>query len=239
VLSKAFALAVPHEEALAIRDDVGLFQEIRAVLTKATESEDGRSQEQLETAVQQLISKAVSGVKVVEIFSAAGMDRPDISVLSDEFLDEMRLMPQRHLALETLRKLLTDEIKVWQQKNVVQARKLSEMLQEVMRRYHNRAIETAEVIEELIEIAREVRAAEARGQKLGLSEEELAFYDALETNDSAVAVLGDETLRLIAHELVEAVRRSATIDWRGARERQGKDEGSDQAHSQALRLSAG
>ena len=213
-LSKAFALAVPHEDALAIRDEVGLFQEIRAILAKATQAESGQSPEELEAAVQQLISKAVAGVEVVDIFSAAGLQRPDISVLSEEFLDEVRRLPQKHLALETLRKLLMDEIKTRQRKNVVQARKFSEMLEEAMRKYHNRAIETAEVIEELIEIAREVRAAEKRGEALGLSEDELAFYDALEANESAVAVLGDETLRQIAQELVEAVRKSTTIDWK-------------------------
>ncbi len=212
-LSKAFALAVPHAEALAIRDEVGLFQEIRAILAKATQAEGGRSPEELDAAVQQLIAKAVSGVGVVDIFAAAGLKRPDISVLSEEFLNEVRRLPQKHLALETLRKLLTDEIKTNLRKNVVQARKFSEMLEEAMRRYHNRAIETAEVIEELIEIAHEIRAAEKRGEELGLSEEELAFYDALGANDSAVAVLGDATLRKIAQELVEAVRKSTTIDW--------------------------
>ena len=212
-LSKAFALAVPHDEALAIRDEVGLFQEIRANLVKATVSDTERSPEEMEAAVQQLISRAVSGTEVVDIFAAAGLDKPDISILSDEFLTEVREIPQRNLAVEMLRKLLNDEIKVRMRKNVVRARAFSEMLEESVNKYHNRAIAAAEVIEELIQLARELREAQKRGEALGLSEDEIAFYDALEDNDSAVKVLGDETLKQIAQELVRAIRRSVTVDW--------------------------
>ncbi len=212
-LSKAFALAVPHEEALAIRDEVGLFQEIRAALIKATVSKSERTSEDMDAAVQQLVSKAVSGTEVVDIFAAAGLDRPDISILSDEFLAEVRTIPQKNLAVETLKKLLEDEIKVWLRKNVVQARAFSEMLEEAMRKYHNRVIAAAQVIEELIAMAKEMREAQRRGEKLGLSEDEAAFYDALAANESAVEVLGDETLKQIAQELVERVRKSVTIDW--------------------------
>ncbi|HIQ05877.1 MAG TPA: type I restriction endonuclease subunit R [Anaerolineae bacterium] len=212
-LSKAFALAVPHEEALAIRDEVGLFQEIRASLIKATVSSSERPPEDVDTAVRQLISKAVSGTEVVDIFRAAGIDKPDISILSDEFLDEVRALPQKNLAVETLRKLLQDEIKVRLKKNVVQSRKFSEMLEQAIRRYHNRAIATVQVIEELIAIAKEMREAQRRGERLGLSEDEAAFYDALAANESAVEVLGDETLKKIARELVDRVRKSVTIDW--------------------------
>jgi type I restriction enzyme R subunit len=210
-LSKAFALAVPHEEALAIRDEVGLFQEIRAALIKATVSQGERTPEEIEAAVQQLVSRAVSGHEVVDIFAAAGLDKPDISILSDEFLAEVRALPQKNLAVETLRKLLQDEIKVRLRKNVVQSRAFSEMLEEALNKYHNRAIAAAQVIEELIAIAKEMREAQRRGEKLGLSEDEAAFYDALAANESAVEVLGDETLKKIAQELVDRVRKSVTV----------------------------
>ncbi len=212
-LSKAFALAVPHKEALAIRDEVGLFQGIRATLIKATVSQNERTSEDIDAAVQQLVSKAVSGTEVVDIFAAAGLDKPDISILSDEFLAEVRAIPQKNLAVETLRKLLQDEIKVRLRKNVVQARAFSEMLEEAMRKYHNRVIAAAQVIEELIAMAKEMREAQRRGETLGLSEDEIAFYDALASNESAVEVLGDETLKKIAQELVERVRKNVTIDW--------------------------
>ncbi len=150
---------------------------------------------------------------VVDIFKAAGLEKPDISILSDEFLAEVRGMPQRNLAVELLRKLLSGEIRTRRRKNVVQARSFSEMLEQAIRRYQNRAIEAAQVIEELIELAKEMRQASSRGDELGLTEEEVAFYDALETNDSAVKVLGDETLSMIARELVKTVRDNVTIDW--------------------------
>ena len=212
-LSKAFALAVPHEEALAIRDEVGLFQEIRASLVKATVSSAERTPEEIEAAVQQLVSRAVSGREVVDIFAVAGLDKPDISILSDEFLAEVRALPQKNLAVETLRKLLQDEIKVRLRKNVVQSRTFAEMLEEALNKYHNRAIAAAQVIEELIAIAKEMREAQRRGEKLGLSEDEAAFYDALASNESAVEVLGDKTLKKIAQELVDRVRKSVTVDW--------------------------
>jgi hypothetical protein len=150
---------------------------------------------------------------VIDIFAAAGLKKPDISILSDEFLAEVRGMPQRNLAVELLRKLLAGEIKTRSRRNVVQARSFAEMLERALKKYQNRAIETAQVIEELIELAREMREASARGEQLGLSDDEVAFYDALETNDSAVQVLGDETLRTIARELVSTVRNNLTIDW--------------------------
>ena len=150
---------------------------------------------------------------VIDIFAAAGLEKPDLSILSEEFLAEVRGMPQRNLAVELLQKLLKGEISVRRRKNVVQARSFAEMLEQTLRRYQNRGVEAVAVIEELIQIARELREAAARGEKLGLSEDELAFYDALETNDSAVQVLGDETLRNIARELVETVRGNVTIDW--------------------------
>ncbi len=211
-LSKAFALAVPHEKALEIRDDVGFLQAVRSVLTKST-SDGRRSPEETEHAIRQIVSKAVASDEVIDIFAAAGLKKPDISILSDEFLAEVRGMPQRNLAVELLRKLLEGEIKGRGRKNIVQARSFAEMLEKAIRAYQNRAIETAEVIEELITLAKGLREANQRGEELGLSEDEVAFYDALEVNDSAVAVLGDDTLRLIARELVKAVRNSITIDW--------------------------
>ncbi len=211
-LSLAFALAVPHEEALRIRDDVAFFQAVQAVLAKRAPG-DARPEEDIDHAVRQIISRAVAPEGVVDIFAAAGLEKPDISILSDEFLAEVRGMPQKNLAVEMLRKLLQGELRTRRRKNVVQARSFAEMLEQTIRRYQNRAIEAAQVIEELIRLAREMREANARGQALGLSEDEVAFYDALETNDSAVKVLGDETLRTIAQELVATVRGNVTIDW--------------------------
>lgn len=167
----------------------------------------------MDSAVRQIVSKAVSSDEVVDIFSAAGLKKPDISILSEGFLAELQGMPHRNLALEVLRKLLNDEIKARGKRNLVQSKSFAEMLERTIRRYQNRTIEAAQVILELIELARAMRDAKSRGDKLGLTEEEEALYDALEVNDSAVKVLGDETLKIIAGELVEAVRRNATIDW--------------------------
>ena len=211
-LERAFALAVPHETALAIRDDVAFFQAVRSALVKRTVAE-ARTDEELDHAIRQIIAGAVAPEGVVDIFAAAGLDKPDISILSDEFLAEVRGMPHRNLAVELLQKLLRGELSARRRTNVVQARSFSEMLEQSLRRYQNRAIEAAQVIEELIELAREMREATARGEQLGLSDDELAFYDALGANDSAVSVLGDETLRDIARELVETVRANVSIDW--------------------------
>ena len=211
-LSKAFSLVVPHERAIEIRDDVAFFQAVRGVLAKLTAREETQS-EAAELAIQQLVSRAVVPEGVVDIFAAAGLEKPDISILSDEFLAEMRNLPQRNLAVELLDKLLNDEIKTHSRQNVVRARSFAEMLEQSIRAYQNRTIEAAQVIEELIQIARELREAAERGEELGLSSDELAFYDALETNDSAVQVLGDETLCTIATELVKTVRKNVTIDW--------------------------
>ncbi len=211
-LSRAFALAVPHDDAMRIRDDVAFFQAVQSVLSKRAAAEV-RPEEELEHAVRQIVSRAVASEGVIDIFAAAGLEKPDISILSDEFLAEVRGMKRRNLAVELLQKLLKGELAARRRKNVVQARSFAEMLEETLRRYQSRAIEAAQVIEELIQLAREMREANARGDELGLSEDELAFYDALETNDSAVQVLGDETLRDIARELVDTVRRNVTIDW--------------------------
>ena len=213
-LSKAFALAVPHDSALEIRDEVGFFQEIRAVLAKNIGGEDGKkSPEELELAVRQIVSRAISSDKVIDIFDAAGLKKPDISILSDEFLAEVRHLPQRNLAVELLQKLLNNELKIRQKKYLVQSRSFAEMLEATIRRYQNRTIEAAQVIAELIELAKQMREGQKRGQELGLTDDEVAFYDALEVNDSAVKELGDPVLKKIAQELVAHVRKSVTIDW--------------------------
>ena len=211
-LSRAFALAVPHADAIRTRDDVAFFQALQSVLAKRADG-TAKPEEMLDHAVRQFVSRAVASEGVIDIFAAAGLEKPDISILSDEFLAEVRGLTQRNLAVELLRKLLTGELSTRRSKNVVQARSFAEMLELTIRKYQNRAVEAAQVIEELIQLARDLREADARGEALGLSEDELAFYDALETNDSAVSVLGDETLRGIARELVETVRDDVTIDW--------------------------
>jgi len=211
-LSQAFALAVPHAEAMKIRDDVAFFQAVKAVLVKRAPG-DPRPEEELDLAIRQIVSRAVVSEGMIDIFKAAGLRRPDISILSDEFLAEVRGMPEKNLAVELLRKLLAGEIIKRGKKNVVQSRSFAEMLEQTIRRYQNRAIEAAQVIEEMIALAKEMKEANARGQELGLNDDEIAFYDALETNDSAVKVLGDETLRMIAQELVKTVRANVTIDW--------------------------
>jgi type I restriction enzyme R subunit len=211
-LAKAFALVVPHELALKIRDEVGLFQALKAAFTKHTVV-GGKSQEDIDTAIRQIVSKAVVSDEVIDIFADAGLKNPDISILSDEFLEEVRGIPYRNLALELLKKLLNDEIKTRSRKNLVQSRSFSQMLEQTIRRYQNRSIEAAQVIAELIDLAKEIRAAQKRGDDLGLTEDELAFYDALEVNDSAVQLLGDDTLQAIARELVQTIRRNVAIDW--------------------------
>ncbi|MCY3821503.1 MAG: type I restriction endonuclease subunit R [Gammaproteobacteria bacterium] len=211
-LSRAFALAVPSDEATRIRDDVGFLQVVQSVLAKRSVVEQ-KPQEELDHAVRQIISRAVAPEGVIDIFAAAGLPKPDISILSDEFLAEVRGMEHRNLAVELLQKLLNGEVTSRRRRNVVQARSFAEMLETAIRRYRNRSVAAAQTIEELIELAREMREASARGEELGLTEDELAFYDALETNDSAVQVLGDETLCVIARKLVQTVRANVTIDW--------------------------
>lgn len=211
-LSQAFALATPRDEVLAKRNGVGFFQSVRAALMKRAESERTPS-EDLDQAVRQIVANAVSPDGVIDIFEAAGLKKPDISILSEEFLAEVKTMERKNLAVELLRKLLQGEITRRRKRNVVQARLFSEMLEEALRKYRNRAIEAAQVIEELIELAREMREANARGERLGLEEDELAFYDALSDNESAVDVMSNETLSFLARELVRTVRNNVTIDW--------------------------
>ena len=214
-LSKAFALVATHDDAVKLREEVAFFQCLRAQFAKLGGGGGGgeTSKEDLDAAVRQIISRSVASDEVVDIFAATGMDRPDISILSDEFLAEVRDMPQRNLALEVLRKLLSDEIKARSRKNLVQSRSFAEMLEKTIKKYQNRSIDAAQVITALVELAKEMREARKRGEALGLTEDEEAFYEALEVNDSAVAVLGDKALCAIARELVDTVRRNVTIDW--------------------------
>ena len=211
-LSQAFSLAVPHEETMRIRDDVGFFQAVQSALVKR-DSTDRRPQEELDQAVRRIISRALLPEGVVDIFSTAGLEKPNVAVLSDEFLAEVRGLPHRNLAVELLKRLIEGEIGSQRRKNLVQARSFADLLQKSLGRYQERAVGAVEVIEELVKLAKEMREAKDRGERLGLSEEELAFYDALGTSDSAVKVLGDETLGTIARELVKTVRSHVTIDW--------------------------
>lgn len=216
LLSQAFALSIPHEKAMQIRDDVAFFQAVRARLVKFEAGNTESRQNGQETAIKQLVDAALSSEKVIDIFDAAGLKKPDISglgILSDQFLDEVKGMRHKNLAIELLKKLLNDEIKTRQSTNLVSRRKLLEMLEAAIRRYQNNLLTTTEIIQELIRIAKEVNAADRRGDQLGLEKDEIAFYDALETNESAVVGLGDEKLKAIAREIAEKVRANATIDW--------------------------
>ena len=212
MLSKAFAIAVPDEEALKIRDEVAFFQAIKARLIKFDPDPTNR-REDIESAIRQIVDQALISEGVVDIFAAAGLQKPDLSVLSDEFLSEVLGMKHKNVAMELLKRILNDEIKSRLRKNTVQGKKLSEMLQSAIKKYQNNLLTASEVIQELINIAKEIKKADARGEDLGLTEDEVAFYDALADNDSAKEVMNDVTLRELARELVEKVRGSTTIDW--------------------------
>jgi len=212
-LSKAFALSVPNPRAMQIRDDLAFFQAIKARITHITESKKTRTDAEIETAIRQIVSAAIYSDEIVNLYEAAGIAKPEISILTEEFLSEIQGMKRKNLALELLKRLLNDEIKQKSKTNIIQSRKFSEMLADAIKRYQNNLITTAQVIEELVNIAREMKEAEKRGEKLGLRFDELAFYDALETNDSAVMELGDDILKTIARELTDNVRKNTTIDW--------------------------
>ena len=214
-LSQAFALSVPHEKTAEIRDDLSFFQNVRSALAKAANGDDRKkSPEELDLAIRQLVSGAVDSDQVVDIFSAAGLKKPDISILTDEFLAEVKGMPQRNLAVELLAKLLKGEIKNPKtRRNIIQSRSFMEMLEEALKKYESRAVQTAQIIEELIELARKMREGRRRGEDLGLNDDEIAFYDSLGVNESAVRELGDETLKAIARELVKSLKANLKIDW--------------------------
>ena len=212
-LTKSFAISVPHPYTIDIRDEVGLFQAIKARIVKVTQSGKGKSDEEIETAIKQILSDAVVSDEVIDIFDAAGIKKPDISILSDEFLAEVKGMPHKNLALELLKKLLNDEIKTRQRVNLVQSKKFSEMLNSAVKNYQNNLITSAQVMEEMIQLAKDIKAADRRGVDLGLDFREYAFYSALEVNDTSVAILGDDILRHIARELVDTVKKNTSIDW--------------------------
>jgi type I restriction enzyme R subunit len=211
-LSKAFALASASDQARDIREDVGFFQAIRAALVKSSTG-SGVTQQERELAIQQIVSRAVVSTEIVDILAAAGIKSPDISILSDEFLAEVQQMERKNLALEALRKLINDGIRSRSKTNVVQTKAFSERLEDAVARYHANAITTAEVLQELIELAKDIRAARQRGEESGLSDEEIAFYDALAENESAVQMMGDDKLKLIAHELLMSLRENVSVDW--------------------------
>jgi len=213
LLSRAFALSVPDDTAMSYKDEVAFYQAVKARLVKFEITGAGKSFTEIESAIKQIVDQALVSDQVIDIFDAAGIKKPEISILSDEFLLEIKGMKHQNLALELLKKLLNDEIKVRSKKNLIRSRKFLEMLENSIKKYQNNLLTTAEIIQELIEIAKEIKASDQRGIDLGLQEDEIAFYDALETNDSAVKVLGDEILRMIAHEIADKVKANATIDW--------------------------
>ncbi|MDD3353288.1 type I restriction endonuclease subunit R [Zoogloea sp.] len=212
-MTKAFTLCCTLDEAKAVREEVAFFQAVKVILTKRDLTKQKKTNEERELAIRQIIGSAVVSEEVVDIFSAVGLDKPNIGILDDEFLAEVRNLPERNLAVELLERLLEGEIKSRFAGNVVQEKKFSELLANVVKRYQNRAIETAQVIEELIEMAKKFRAASTRGEELGLTEDEVRFYDALADNESAVRELSDETLKKIAHELTENLRKNLSVDW--------------------------
>jgi type I restriction enzyme R subunit len=212
-MSKAFTLCCTLDEAKTVREEVAFFQAVKVILTKRDISAQKKTDEQRELAVRQIISSAVVSEEVVDIFDAVGLDKPNIGILDDAFLAEVRNLPERNLAVELLERLLEGEIKSRFAGNVVQNKKFSDMLTDVVQRYQNRSIEAAQVMEELVQMAKKFREAAARGDQLGLSEDEVRFYDALANNESAVRELTDETLKKIAHELAENLRKNITVDW--------------------------
>jgi len=211
--SKAFAVCCTLDGALQYRDELAFFQAVKAALFKQTGTERKLEDERKEAVLRQIIARAVVSDEVVDIFAAAGLSKPDISILSDELLEEVRQMKERNLAVELLQRLIKDEIKTRFKTNVVQSAKFSELLQQALARYRNRTIETAEVIEELIAMAKRFQEEAQRGERLRLGPEELAFDDALASNESAVRELGDEVLKQMAVELTQRLRNSVTVDW--------------------------
>lgn len=213
LLSQAFALTLPHEKAMEIKDQIAFFQAVKARLSKFEGTGNGRSDAEIETTIKQMVDEAVSSEGVVDIFAAAGIERPEISVLSDEFLLEVKGMKHKNLALELLKKILNDEIKLRSKTNLVKSQALLEMLERAIKKYQNNLLTTTEIIQHLIDLAKDIKEADREGERLNLTKDEVAFYNALEVNDSAVQVLGDDQLRDIAREIAEKIRNNATIDW--------------------------
>lgn len=212
-LSKAFAIAIPHDKAMDIKDEVSFFQAVKARLCKFNATSSGRTSEEIETTIRQVVDKALVSEQVVDIFDAAGIKKPDISILSEEFLMELRGMEHKNIALEVLRKLLNDEISVRMQRNLVQGRSLMEMLEHSIAKYHNKVITAVEVIDELIGLSKHIVAQDDVAKTLGLSEYEYAFYSAVADNDSAMELMGKDKLRELAVVLTETIRNNTSIDW--------------------------
>ena len=212
-MSKAFTLCCTLDEAKAVREEVAFFQGVKVILTKREISQQKKTDEARELAIRQIIGSAVVSEEVVDIYDAVGLDKPNIGILDDAFLAEVRNLPERNLAVELLERLLEGEIKSKFATNVVQHKKFSDLLTDVVQRYQNRSIEAAQVMEELVQMAKNFREAAGRGEQLGLSEDEVRFYDALANNESAVRELNDETLKAIAHELAENLRKNLSVDW--------------------------
>jgi type I restriction enzyme R subunit len=217
-MSKVFTLCCTLDEAKAVREEVAFFQAVKVILTKREITQQKKTDEARELAIRQIISSAVVSEEVVDIFDAVGLDKPNIGILDDAFLAEVRNLPERNLpernlAVELLERLLEGEIKSRFAGNLVQNKKFSDLLSDVVQRYQNRSIEAAQVMEELVQMARKFREVAARGEQLGLNEDEVRFYDALTNNESAVRELSDETLKKIAHELAENLRKNLTVDW--------------------------
>ena len=212
-LSKAFAIAIPHEQAMAVRDEIAFFQAVKSRLTKFGSTGSGRTDEEIETAIRQVIDKALVTEHVVDVFDAAGIKKPDISILSEEFLQEVKNMKHKNVALEVLKKLLNDEIKSRTKRNLVQSKSLMEILENSIKKYHNKILTAAEVIEELIKLAKEIQKMDKEPEEMGLSEYEYAFYTAVADNESARELMGREKLRELAVVLFERVRQNTSIDW--------------------------
>ncbi|HBR27982.1 MAG TPA: DEAD/DEAH box helicase, partial [Firmicutes bacterium] len=212
-LSQAFSLAIPHEQAMEVKDKVAFFQAIKSRLVKFDSTGTGTTDAEMETAIKQVIDQALVTEQVIDVFDAAGIKKPDISILSDEFLLEVKNMQHKNIALEVLKKLLNDEIKARTKKNLIQSKTLMEMLENSITKYHNKIITAAEVIDELINLGKEIQAMDQEPQEMGLSDYEYAFYTAIANNESAREVMGKEKLRELAVVLYQKVRDNASIDW--------------------------
>ena len=212
-LSQAFAIAIPHEQAMDAKDEVGFFQAVKARLAKFDGTGSGRTNEEIETTIRQVIDQALVSDKVIDVFDAAGIKKPDISILSDEFLAELKDHQHKNVALEVLKKLLNDELKVRARKNLVQSKSLMEMLQNAIKKYHNKILTAAEVMDELIKISKEIVASDAEAEHMGLSDFEYAFYTAVASNDSAKELMQQDKLRELAVVLTQKIRENASIDW--------------------------
>jgi type I restriction enzyme R subunit len=212
-LSQAFSIAIPHEQAMDVKDEVAFFQAVKARLVKFDGTGSGKTDEEVETAIRQVIDRALVTEKVIDVFDAAGIKKPDISILSEDFLLEVKNMEHRNIALEVLKKLLNDEIKSRTKKNLIQSKTLMEMLENSINKYHNKIITAAEVIEELIELSKEIHRMDKEPEEMGLSDYEYAFYTAIANNDSARQVMQQDKLRELAVVLYEKVKENASIDW--------------------------